>query len=350
MKKKIPIFYLVIFFVLLSFTTTQLLFAQHKKIDSSNIKQFIQGYHDQVHLKISQSTDIENLSQSTGQSNFLLSPNNSSVTRLNVSYRFITFSIRFIPKFIPGNNDIETKGNTVSNGLGFNYTYKQIFSQLSYHKTIGYYLENSSDFVPGWQAGNKYLQFPDLTYKDYSANFFYSTNPLFSFNALLNQTEGQLKSAGTWLPGISVRNYIIDNQGANTGTSSQRSRNFEWILSAGYQFTKVINKTWFGTLGFTPAIGLLNVNLTTHLPSGDIASKEKNTVYRLKGIGGIGYQSKKWYAGGYASWNYLTYKQRNSSVQNREDKFSYQIYFGIRLKSPKLLAIKTNAIEHLIEK
>jgi hypothetical protein len=350
LKKQLAIPYWAYFIACLFSISSQNSYAQGSKIDSATIKQYIQGFHDQVHLKIGQSTDIENLSQSSGQLNYLLSPNNSSVTRLNFSYRFISFSLRFIPKFIPGNNDIETKGNTVSNGLGFNFSHKQIFTQLSYHKTQGYYLENSPDFVPGWRSGDKYLQFPDLQYKEYSANFFYRTNPLFSFNALMNQTERQLKSVGTWLPGISIRNYIIDNQGNSNGSSSQRSNNFEYMLSAGYQYTKVINKSWFGTLGFTPAIGLLNVKLLTRLPSGDITSKEKNTVYRLRGIGGIGYQTNKWYAGGSANWNYLTYKQENSNVQNREDKFSYQIYFGIRLRSPKYLTAKTTAVEHLIEK
>ncbi len=349
MKKQLPIPYWAYFFTVVFIVGTQDAFAQRAKMDSNTIKQYIQGFHQQIHLKISQSTDIENLSQSSGQVNYLLSPNNSSITRLNFTYRFISFNLRFIAKFIPGNNDILTKGNTISNGLGFNFAHRQFFTQLSYHKTQGYYLENSPDFVPGWRPGDNYLQFPDLQYKEYNATFFYSSNPLFSYNALINQTERQLKSVGTWLPGISIRNYIIDNQGSSNGSSSQRSNNFEYMLSAGYQYTKVINKSWFGTLGFTPAIGLLNVNLTTRLPLGDIASKENNTVYRLRGIGGIGYQSNLWYAGGYANWNSLTYKQENSNVQNREDKFSYQIYFGIRLRSPKYLAAKTAAVEQLIE-
>lgn len=324
--------------------------AQGAKIDTNTIKKYIHGFHNQVQIKISQSTDIENLSQTTGQSNFLLSPNNSSITRFIFSYRFISFSLRFIPRFIPGNNDIDAKGNTVSHGFGFNFSHKQFFTQLSYHKTKGYYLENSSDFVVGWRPGDKYLQFPDLQYNEYSAYFFYNSNPRFSFNALLNQTERQLKSAGTWLPGISIRNYIIDNQTSNAASSSQRSNHIEYLLSAGYQYTKVVNKTWLGSLGITPSIGLLNVNITTRMPSGDILSTEKNTVYRLKSMGGIGYQANNWYAGGSASWNYLTYQQENSPVQNREDKFSYQIYVGIRLKSPKLLASKTDAIERMIVK
>lgn len=326
-------------------------FAQHfKKQDSSSIKHSIESFRNKIHFTLSQNTDNENLSQTTGQNNFHLSPNNSSVSKLSFSYQFISFSIRFIPKFIPGNNDITTKGNTISNGLGFSYNHKNWYTQLSYHKTRGYYLDNSKDFVAGWQPGDNYLQLPDVTYKEYQLSFFYRSNALFSFNALLNQTERQLQSAGTWLPGISIRNYIIDNQGATTGTSSQRSNNMEGMLSAGYQYTAVINKSWFASLGFIPALGLLNVKLTTYLPSGDLHSSEKNTVYRLRGIGGLGYQSNKWYAGCYANWNYLSYKQENSSVQNTEDKFSYQFYLGIRLKSPKLLESKTNAVKQLIEK
>lgn len=326
-------------------------YAQHfKKQDSTTIKHFIESKRRMIHLTLSQNTDNENLSQTTGQNNFHLSPNNNSTTKLSFSYQFISFSIRFIPKFLPGNNDVQTKGNTISHGFGFNYNYKNWYAQLSYHKTSGYYLENSSDYISGWQPGDKYLQLPDLKYQEYQASFFYRSNPLFSFNALLNQTERQLQSAGTWLPGISIRNYIIDNQGATAGTSSQRSTNVEGMLSAGYQYTAVMNKGWFGSLGFIPAMGLLHAKITTRLPSGDIHSSEKNTVYRLRGIGGLGYQANKWYAGCYANWNWLSYKQENTSVQNTEDKFSYQIYVGIRLKSPKLLESKTDAVKHLIEK
>lgn len=342
---------LTIFLVLLLTLVQKNSIAQHfKKQDSTSIKRFIESNRKQIHITLSQNTDNENLSQTTGQNNFHLSPNNNSTTKLSFSYQFISFSIRFIPKFIPGNNDIATKGNTISHGLGFNYNYKNWYAQFNYHKTSGFYLENSSDFIPGWQQGDKYLQLPDLQYQEYQAGFFYRSNALFSFNALLNQTERQLQSAGTWLPGISIRNYIIDNQGATAGTSSQRSNNLEGMLSAGYQYTAVINKGWFGSAGFIPAIGLLHAKITTRLPSGDIQSSEKNTVYRLRGIGGLGYQSKKWYAGCYANWNWLSYKQENSSVQNTEDKFSYQFYVGIRLKSPKMLESKTEAVKHLIEK
>lgn len=284
--------------------------AQHfKKQDSTSIKRFIESNRKQIHITLSQNTDIENLSQTTGQNNYHLSPNNNSITKLSFSYQFISFSIRFIPKFIPGNNDIATKGNTISHGLGFTYNYKNWYAQFNYHKTSGFYLENSSDYIPGWQTGDKYLQLPDLQYQEYQTGFFYRSNSLFSFNALLNQTERQIQSTGTWLPGISIRNYIIDNQGATAGTSSQRSNNVEGMLSAGYQYTAVRNKSWFGTAGFIPAIGLLHTKIITRLPSGDIQSSEKNIVYRLRGIGGLGYQSKKWYAGCYANWNWLSYKQ-----------------------------------------
>ena len=325
--------------------------AQHfKKQDSTTIKRFIESKRRQIHITLSQNTDNENLSQTTGQNNFRLSPNNNSTTKLSFSYQFISFSIRFIPKFIPGNNDVATKGNTFSHGLGLNYNYKNWYAQLNYHKTSGFYLENSSDFIPGWQSGDKYLQFPNLMYQEYQARFFYKSNALFSFNALLNQTERQLQSAGTWLPGISIRNYIIDNQGATTSTSSQRSNNLEGMLSAGYQYTAVLNKAWFGTAGFIPGIGLLHAKITTRLASGNLYSTEKNTVYRLRGVGGLGYQSNKWYAGCYANWNWLSYQQANTSVQNTEDRFSYQVYLGIRLKSPKLLESKTEAVKQLIEK
>jgi hypothetical protein len=151
------------------------------------------------------------------------------------NYRFISLSIRYIPKWLPGNDDEDLKGKTKGGGFGLNFTYSKWMQHLSYSKTKGFYLENTSEHRPGWEDGDPYVQFPDLEFKNFQGITAYKFNPGYSINAVAWQTERQVKSAGSFIPHFLYRYYISDNKAAPTpGGFTQKSNNLELVLGAVY--------------------------------------------------------------------------------------------------------------------
>lgn len=81
--------------------------------DSTKIK----SYADQVMIRVNLDTNIENYTFSEGGEENLnqtiLSINNKTKTSLSVDYKIISATLSFTPRFFPGNNDNERKGNKI---------------------------------------------------------------------------------------------------------------------------------------------------------------------------------------------------------------------------------------------
>ncbi|QGW28016.1 hypothetical protein [Phnomibacter ginsenosidimutans] len=70
-----------------------------------------------INLKLSQLGGLNSLAVHNAGNDVDLAVNAQSVTRIGVSYRFISFAIKYIPKFLPGNDDDAIKGK--SSGTGY---------------------------------------------------------------------------------------------------------------------------------------------------------------------------------------------------------------------------------------
>ncbi len=188
-----------------------------------------------VGLKLSMSNAIETFSVRTATNKIDLYPNTSSIGKISFNYRFLSFSIGFAPGFFPGNGDNQIKGKTKTTSYGTGLNFRHWFQDLSYTRIRGYYLNNTRDYNSEWVGGDPYVQFPDLVYKKFQGVTGYSFNSKFSVKSLTTQTERQLKSAGSFIPLVVYRYYIVDDRTLLTPTStSQRSNNFKFAISAGY--------------------------------------------------------------------------------------------------------------------
>ena len=293
----------------------------------------IQQLNDRINVKFSLSNNVETFAVHTKGDNYDLYPNTRNIASLGVSYRFISFSVKFAPKFIPGNNDDDLKGKTSVTGLGAEMHFVHWFQQLSYSRTKGYYLHNTSELDPGWTPGQPYLQAPDLVSKIFEGATGYSFNPAFSFKALTTQTERQLKSAGSFIPLLSYRYYIVDNK-ATTGTT-QKSNNFEAILGAGYYYTLVLKHSFYLSAGAIPGAGLIYTKLTTRYPTGDVKQNSHSPIVRLNAHVALGYNGEKFFAGVYANGFASSYRQQNTTAVNYNNRLTYQVFVGYRFNVPK---------------
>jgi len=312
--------------------------------DSIPAKLWTEKMDKQATIRFTQSSAAEKFSVVTGTNNFYLSPNVSSVSQLSVSYRFITASLNFVPRFIGGNNDDDIKGKTTGRGFGVNLNFDHWQQELSYNRVKGYYLENTKDYRDGREPGMPYIQFPKLAYTNYQGITAYSFNPKFSVNAVVSQTERQLKSAGSFIPSLLYRYYIID--GASGGASSQKSANFELLAGAGYQYTFVYKDVYL-SMGLTPSYGYIFSRLNTYTPSGTITTHSNSPAVRLDARLGLGYNGRRFFAGAYTSAFSTVNKQQHTTIQNEDNRATVKVFVGYRFRAPAFVVKKMNKLDSL---
>ncbi len=305
----------------------------------------IEYMNQYITLKFTQNSDIETLAVITNPNEIHLSPNAKSTSRLSFNYKFISCSVEFIPKFLAENYDDAIKGKTSGTGYGLNLNFNHWMQELSYTKTKGYYLENTSDYDVNWRPGDPYTQFPELVYQNFQGITAYNFNQNFSVNAISSQSERQLKSAGSFIPHLIYRYYIIDDRSTPvSGGSTQKSNNFELAVGAGYYYTFVVKNNFYFSLGLTPSGGIVFTNLTTRFPSGNVVTKQQNAIFRLDGRTGLGYNGERFFTGLYMKLSGSTYKQEKSSAINEDERVAFQAFLGYRLRAPGWLKENVKSI------
>lgn len=298
----------------------------------------IEALGDMVTLKITQSTDLETIGVTTPGLAISLSPNAESATRIGFSYRFISFGIRFVPKFLDGNDDDALKGRTRSKGFNVGFNFRHWLQDLSWNRTRGYYLENTKDFLPDWTADSPYVQFPDLVVTQYEGSTAYNFNPNFSVNAILTQSERQLKSAGSFIPVLYYRYYINENKTAPApGGSTQKGRNLEVLLGAGYHYNFVWKEKFYLALGLTPAAGYTFSRVTSRYETYSQSENQRNFMFRLDARAGIGYNSKRFFTGIYMRSAGSAYREQATSVTVENGQGVFHAVVGFRLNAPSFI-------------
>lgn len=303
-----------------------------------------------IGLKLSHTSDVDELSVITNDNETYLRPNATSFSKISFNYRFISFSFKYVPKWLPGNDDNDEKGKTRMGGFGINLNFNKWLQGLSYSKTKGYYLENTADYDPSWEEGDPYILAPKLEFKNFQGITGYKFNPNYSINAVATQTERQLKSAGSFIPLLLYRYYIIDNKIELQGNqSSQKTNNFEMVLGAGYYYTFVIKNDFYISLGATPGAGVIFTKLTTRFPGEEIVSNQRNAIFRVDGKAGLGYNGSRFFAGLYSNITASSEQQQNTSVINQDARVLVQGFVGYRLNAPKWMREKVDAASQLIK-
>ena len=302
---------------------------------------YIEKMYDKINLKLALTNNIETFSVHAN-TDIELYPNTSTLARLFFNYRIISFSLSFVPKFMPGNDDDSIRGKTTGGGFGLGLTFNKWSTELNYNKAKGYYLYNTNEHDPSWSPGDPYIQFPQLVSKIFGGMTSYSFNSRFSQTAVTTQTTRQLKSAGTFIPRLMYRYYIVDEQSGRP--NSQKSNNFQTMLGLSYWHTFVYKGSFYFSIGLTPAAGLVYTKFFTRYSTGTIITKEHGPVYMLDGQSGLGYNGRRFFAGIYARATSITNKQQNTTAINDEVTTAYQAFIGYRFGAPRFLRNSYDAV------
>ncbi len=338
MKRRIPLFSMyVLCALILAIMLIRCSEITAQTSDSTKLgteATWIEKMNNEIGLDISFNNSFRIFEVQTPSTKFVLYPNTPNNLRLTVNYQFIMLAFQLSPDFLPGNRDRYTKGNTKSYEFETRIVLKHMFTNLSYSKVKGYYLQNSNDFT-SWEPGNPYIQFPDLNYKGITLNSGYIHNSNFSLKSITTQTERQLRSAGSFIPVFNFNYYVIDDKSSEVGT--QKSKNIEMNIGPGYIHTFVIKERFYLSVGSHASLGYLNTKLTTRMSEENMISRQENFILRWDGRSGFGFNGEKFYTGLYATVSGTEYKQENTTATNFETRVYYHLFLGIRLKSPDYL-------------
>lgn len=323
------------------------IYIQAQTVDSiSNV--FIEKLDQFLTVKLSTSNDIKNF-KVRNTTTYEINPNDKNIIKLSANYKWLSGSISATPHFLNGQNNDFMKGKTKTTAFAFNFHFSQWTQKFSYTHIKGFYLKNTVDFIPDWRKDiDPYIQFPDLVYNGYYGQTAYSFNKNFSFNALSEQTERQVKSAGTFRPALSYNYDHVENKIILTAQdSSQMSQNFQALLSAGYFHTFVFKNNFYFSIGLNPGIGIISTKFYNRYPTLTIKTNYVNIIYQSEATCAFGFNANKFFIGSQLTATNSMYNQHNISTIITTKSFIYQVFAGYRFGEIKFIK---NALSKVEEK
>ncbi len=264
------------------------LVSTSQKSDSIPGNNYIEVMNDKLSVKIDVDNDIEIFTAEENGIGFKIKPNIDYRTEVSVHYRFISFKLGFSPHLFT-NFDNENKGNTKVFKFETDFYIKKWIQTLSYSQTKGYY---SPDFPVPDEYPADFLILDQLKVYNFKGITRYRFNPNYSIKAITTQTEIQKKSAGTFMPSFTHSYNHLKN-----GATNQKLNTWNFILSAGYLHTFVINKKLYASIGGSPGAGVDFNKIIVNIDGDKITDNDTNYTFNFDGHLGLGYNSNRWFGG-----------------------------------------------------
>ncbi len=293
------------------------------------------SYTDKILIKTNFSTQTDKyILKENNSTSLKLQPNNEYRMFLSLDYEFIGFSYGFSPKILGANDDNDRKGKSSFTDYKFLLFLGQWLQTVEYSRIKGYYVENTADFVPGWQKGtDPYIQINNLTNTQWAMSTAYIVNRNFSFKNLVYQTEWQKKSAGSLVP---VMSYDYNRYSFDFSGNRSVQKDFNLRLGLGYYYTFIIGNRFFVSPNLQPSLGL-RFSSYSSVENGITTREHKNYFTRfVEGGIKVGFNTPRLVAGAGFNFNVNWYNEDKSSV-SQNDKLFGILYFGYRFGAPRIL-------------
>lgn len=281
-------------------------FAQQDSLKNN----YFTTYDDKVitsiyYLDTSNSFEINYSTE--GQTSYLaLEPNRRAQLGMNVSYKFIDISYGYSPDFLVENKDNE--GSKLFS-LGTRFYYKKWMQSISFINQTGFYVTD----------GETEVAIPRLRTTKIGGTTSYIFNDKFSFKTIANQKEWQTKSAGSFIPNLSI---YYTNFDLNNGNTDAKSNIFLASLAPSYFYNWVINNHFLISGGLSIGGGFNSVD-------GDYSAIYEGSV-SLK----LGYNSDSFFT--FVNLNYIDFVQDSEAAIRLNDQIAtLKFTAGYRFDPPK---------------
>lgn len=242
-------------------------------------------------------------------------PNDHQRLDFAVNYRAISFSFGYAPDFFAENKD---NNNSKSFNLNFRIFHKQWTQSLELYSQKGFYLESDQQRVV--LENVKTLKIGGQTSYIFNKNF--------SFRSIASQAEWQQKSAGSFIPTLSL--YYTELQ-FKIEDYNDPGYVCTIALSPSYFYNLVVLKNFFLSLGASPGFGIQYLN------------SDPSSLYQIELTASLGYNSDTFFTGINSNSKYFT-SNTGSNILWDDSVLRAEIYIGYRFKPPKKLTEVTEKV------
>ncbi|MEP3208347.1 MAG: DUF4421 family protein [Maribacter sp.] len=241
-----------------------------------------------------------------------LVPNDKTYLGISFLFRSVELDLGYAPNFFSENQD--NKGSKLFT-LNFRMFMGKWMQTLDFYKQKGFFLGNLEEI--------DFLSFPEARTLKIGGTTSYIFNDKFSFRAIGFQNEWQKKSAGSFIPSLSMyyTRFNLQNTGLFTGNQA-----INLALGPGYYYNWVVKKHIILAAGITAGFG---VNFTK-------SSENNNSAFLFQTMlrTAIGYNSEHFFTGLNVSFQFVEYDANPNTILQDDITFA-EIYLGYRFKAPK---------------
>tara|TARA_B110000208_G_scaffold152347_1_gene184185 strand:+ start:587 stop:1699 length:1113 start_codon:yes stop_codon:yes gene_type:complete len=269
------------------------------------------------------------------------------------SYKAFSVRLRYRPKLSA--SDQENKGKTDHFRFGFDILLDKWAHFYEYDYRRGYYIDNT-EFITGQEPSDFRIQFPSLTTNTFNGVSQYKFNKNYSIRAIESNTEIQLKSAGTFMPGINYTYYTFKGAnkeilGSETEITERNPYNeykgLTLIIEPGYYYTYVLNNYWYANVFAAPGFGVdfynnKEINTDSNVTNDENLSRK---FFSFKTGTSIGYNGKKFYFGSELKYHAYSENFDKNEISLQPSKIIFQVFLGYRFKAPKQVSKPLDYIE-----
>ena len=285
--------------------------------------------NNSLNLRLDFDNDVRSFEFQRILNDYSIQPNIKLRTAVALNYRFISVKIGYSPRFL-AKNDYELKGKTKVFNIEFDFFISDWMQTFQYRNVKGYYTQQIEDpqFFMSYME-DEYIKLPELRTLYIGGTTRYRFNENFSYKAVVNQNEIQLKSTGSFVPSLNYGYAEITDK-----TFPKDMKTISVILTTGYFYTFVFSKHWYSNLGINPGVGIEFHKTITRLDDKVTNTRHNNLGFNLGSHIGLGYNSKKVYGGFLLIGNAYT-RDEKSLVKYENVRGYFKIFIGYRFRAPK---------------
>lgn len=260
-------------------------------------------------------------------------PNVGSPAGISLSYAGL-FGFSYITE-INEEKVTDDKGRTSYDDYRFTFAFDSFMVNLNYLRYHGFFIENSDQIDPSLPDDEPFIRRGDIKSSNVGGSFVYVFSAeRFSLPAILDQTQRQEQSGGSWMAGASHSEFeftgdsalIPDQVQDQFGSDATIFRGRFSTLSAtlGYGYTWVFRSKFYIS-------GLVMVGTGRQLRSyrtenGHVS--DDGRVEKFDARFGIGYNGDTFFLGAHSYGDATTFK--TESIRIRAELLNFQIFWGFR--------------------
>ena len=265
-------------------------------------------------------------------------PNLQSAIGLGFTYKWLAFDIVFNPKW--NKSKTEELGETKEFNIKGTLYLKRHMLDVMYRRYKGLHIANPKDYLDPWDGVYPYR--PDIRNSTFMASYSipsnykkFSPKTSFQLDWRMRKSAGSVMHISTLhLSFIRADSSILPIEYENSFNPQAQITEMNTLhfkQSIGYAYT-FIYKKFYLTLSAFPGVALT----LGAVQSDGGKYNPTNLNFSFDSKSGLGYNSRKWYAGVYAIYNYQN-MQLTEELAFNNNLAEIRFFVGYRIKAPYLV-------------